>query len=60
MRDEMQRLGASPDLAQRVANVLEVCERLRYARDGVSVDAEIARAVAQDMQGILKATSGRS
>ena len=60
MRDEMQRLGASPDLAQRVANVLEVCERLRYARDGVSVDAEIARAVAQDVQGILEATSGRS
>jgi hypothetical protein len=56
MRDEMQRLGARPDLTQKVTKVLELCERLRYARNGVSADTEIARGVAQDMQEILKAT----
>jgi len=54
MRDEMQRLGAQPDLTQKVASVLEVCERFRYARDGQLADTEIARTVAQDMQEILK------
>ena len=54
MRDEMQRLGAQPDLTQKVANVLQVCERFRYARDGRLADTEIARTVAQDMQEILK------
>ena len=55
MRDEMQRLGAKPDLTQKVASVLEACERLRYARDGVSPDAEIAQGLVNDMQEILKA-----
>jgi len=55
MRDEMQRLKAQPDLTQKVVNVLEVCERFRYARDGQLADTEIARTVAQDMQEILKA-----
>ncbi len=53
MRDEMQRLGAKPDLTQKVAKVLEACERLQYARDGAPPDAEIARAMAQDVQEIL-------
>ncbi len=53
MRDEMQRLGASADLTQKVAKVLENCERLQYARDGVSADTEIARSVARDIQEIL-------
>ena len=52
MRDEMRRLGAKPELAQRVAKVLEVCERLCYAPDGVSPNTEIAQTVAQDMQEI--------
>ena len=51
----MQRLGAKPDLTQKVASVLEACERLRYARDGVSPDAEIAQGLVNDMQEILKA-----
>jgi len=55
MRDEMQRLGVTPDLTQKVARVLEVCERLRYARDGMPADTEAARSVAEDMQEILKA-----
>ena len=53
MRDEMQRLGANAELAQNVAKVLETCERLKYARDGVSADKEIAKGVAKDIQEIL-------
>jgi hypothetical protein len=59
MRDEMQRLGAQPDLTQKVARVLELCERFRYARDGVSADTEIARTVAEDMREILNAGASR-
>jgi hypothetical protein len=55
MRDEMRRLGAQPDLTQKVAKVLELCDKQRYARNGTPADGEIARAVAQDMQEILKA-----
>ena len=53
MRDEMQRLGANAALIQKVAKVLETCERLQYARDGVSADTETARVVAKDVQEIL-------
>src|SRR2546425_6672898 len=55
MRVEMQRLGAKPDLTQKVAKVLEVCERLRYAQDGMPADTDVARNVAHEMQEILKA-----
>ena len=55
MRDEMQRREVQPDLTQRVVRVLEVCERLRYTRDGMPGDTEAARSVAEDMQEILKA-----
>ena len=58
MREQMRRLGATPDLTQKVARVLEACETLRYRRDGVSNNTEAARAVAQDMREIL--TAGRS
>jgi len=52
-RDEMQRLGTNADLTQKVAKVLETCERLQYARDGVSADTEMARGLARDIQEIL-------
>jgi hypothetical protein len=55
MREEMQRLGAKPDLTQKVAKVLETCETFRYTRDGVSANTEAARGVAQDVQEILNA-----
>ena len=55
MRDEMQRLGAEPDLAQKAARILETCERLQYARDGQPADAEVARSIAQEMQEIMNA-----
>src|SRR5437867_8358583 len=54
MRDEMQRREVQPDLTQRVARVLEVCERLRYTRDGMPGDTEAARSIAEDMKEILK------
>jgi len=55
MREEMQRLGANPELTQKVARVLETCETLRYTRDGVPANTEASRAVAQDMQEIFSA-----
>ena len=54
MRDEMDRLGAKPDLTQKVAGILELCETLRYARDGVPADTKTARAVAQDLGEIFE------
>jgi hypothetical protein len=53
VRQEMQRLGATSDLTQKVATVLETCETLRYTPDGVSVNSENARSVAKDMNDIL-------
>jgi len=55
MREEMQRLGAMPDLTQKVSRVMEACETLRYTRDSVSANTEAASAVAQDMREILSA-----
>ena len=57
MRDEMQRLGASADLTQKVAKVLETCERVQYARDGVSAGPETARGLARDIQEILNTSN---
>jgi hypothetical protein len=53
MRQEMQRLGAEPDLTQNVGKILETCETLRYTPDGVSANTEAARSIAQDMRAIL-------
>lgn len=53
MREEMQRLGASPDLTQKVAKVMETCETLRYTQNGVSAHADAARVVAENMREIL-------
>jgi hypothetical protein len=55
MQNEMQRFGAKADFVQRVAKVLEACDRSRYAGNGVSGDSEVARGVAQDVREILKA-----
>jgi hypothetical protein len=55
MQDEMKRYGAKPDFAHKVGKVLELCEKSRYSGNGASADAEMARAVAQDMREILKA-----
>jgi hypothetical protein len=55
VQDEMQRFGAKPDFAMRVAKVLDVCERSRYSGNGTSADTEMAGRIAQDVREILKA-----
>jgi hypothetical protein len=52
MDQEMQRLGARPDLTQKVVKILNTCESLRYSENGVA-HADSARAIAQDMRDIL-------
>jgi hypothetical protein len=56
MREEMQRLGTSPDLTQRVTKVVETCETLRYAPGAVALSSDAARALAEDMRQILSST----
>src|SRR6185436_15267427 len=38
LRDEMTRLAASPDLTERTAKVLSVCESARYASHPVELN----------------------
>jgi hypothetical protein len=54
MRTEMQRLGVTPDLTEKVAGVLERCDTVRYARNAAPAGAEAARSLAEDMKEILK------
>ena len=53
MREEMQRLGTSPDLIQKVARVMEACETTRYMQNGVPAHADAARVMAEDIREIL-------
>ena len=53
MGEEMQRLGASPDLTQKVVKVMESCETTRYMSNGVSDHAVAAGVMADDMREIL-------
>src|SRR5262249_12820263 len=54
MREEMQRLGADPDLTQKVSRVLEVCEKFQYARSTEPADTASARSVADDIRKIFE------
>ena len=54
MREEMQRLGAGPELTERVTKVMETCETLRYTQNGAMPHADAARVVAEAMREILK------
>jgi len=56
MREEMQRIGADPDLTQKVSRVLEVCEKFQYAPPAESADTTIAGSIAGDMREIFKHT----
>jgi hypothetical protein len=56
MREEMKRLGARPDLTERVAKVMETCETLRYTQNGDASHGDVARRVADDMREILNVT----
>ena len=52
-REEMQRLGAESDLAQKASRVLEVCEKFQYGPPD-EADAATARSVADNMREIFK------
>lgn len=54
MREEMLRLGADPDLTQKVSRVLEICEKFQYAPPTEPADTARARSVADDMREIFK------
>jgi len=53
VREEMQRLGAESDLAQKASSVLEVCEKFQYGPSD-EADAATARSVADNMREIFK------
>jgi hypothetical protein len=56
LQAEMARRSASPDLAERAARVLSVCETARYAQNPAELNGVAARALADDMRAILKAS----
>ena len=56
MRAEMTRLAASPDLTERTARVLGVCETARYASHPAELNGAAARELADDMRAIFQAS----
>jgi hypothetical protein len=56
MRHEMVRLGISSDLTERVGDVMETCETLRYTPNNVSDHASGAKKVAENMRKIFEST----
>jgi hypothetical protein len=56
LRAEMTRLAASPDLTERAAKVLSVCETARYASHPTEVSAASARELADDMRVIFQSS----
>lgn len=56
MRAEMTRLGASPDLTERTARILSVCETARYARHPAELNGAAARELADQMREIFHTT----
>jgi hypothetical protein len=53
LRAEMTRLSASPDLTERAARVLTVCETARYARHSPELSGAAARELADHMRAIF-------
>ena len=54
LRAEMTRLAANPDLTERTAKVLSVCETARYARHPAELNGAAARELADDMRAIFQ------
>lgn len=52
LQQEMQRSGASGDVTQKTARVLNACEMARYSGNGASTEAD-ARGIAQDVKELL-------
>src|ERR1051325_2445552 len=55
MRSELSRLAANPDLTERTAKVLAICEAARYGRGGRELIGDPARGVAHDIREIFDA-----
>ena len=53
LRAEMTRLAASPDLTERTARILSLCETARYARHPAGLNGTAARELADDMRAIF-------
>ena len=56
LRAEMTRLSANPDLTERTARVMGVCETARYARHPAELNAAAARELADEMRAIFQTT----
>jgi hypothetical protein len=56
LQAEMTRLAASPDLTERTAKVLSVCETARYARNPAELNGAAARELADHMRAIFQTT----
>ena len=54
LRGEMTRLAASPDLTERTAKVLSVCETARYASSPAELNGTAARELADEMRAIFQ------
>jgi hypothetical protein len=54
LRAEMTRRAANPDLTERTARVLSVCESARYARNPAELNGAAARELADDMRAIFQ------
>jgi hypothetical protein len=57
MREEMRRLAANPDLAERAVKVLSICETAHYGRNGKELIGDTARGVTRDIREIFQAGS---
>jgi hypothetical protein len=53
LRAEMTRLAASPDLTERTAKVLSVCETARYASNSAELNSTSARELADHIWAIF-------
>ena len=53
LRTEMTRRSTGPDLTERAANVLSVCETARYASHPAELNSAAARELADEMREIF-------
>jgi hypothetical protein len=54
LRAEMTRRAANPDLTERTAKVLSLCETARYGRNPAGVNGVAARELADDVRHIFQ------
>jgi hypothetical protein len=57
LRAEVARKVSDGSVADRAGQVLEVCERARYAPNAPDVNANAARTVAENVRAIFEAGS---